>query len=104
LEKLLYLRSYKLLCRIIAVKLLPENAYSSIRCNFEFISNVTDVSDLELEKLILLKTETDEESHTLQAHCEQRKSRANRSITPSSTTILRENVVTIVIAPLCEAH
>jgi hypothetical protein len=35
---------------IIGVKPLLENVDSSIRCNFESNSNVTDVSDSQLEK------------------------------------------------------
>jgi hypothetical protein len=44
---------------IIAVKPLLANANSSIRCNFEFDSNVIDASDLHLEKLFLQNTSTD---------------------------------------------
>jgi hypothetical protein len=43
----------------IAFKPLPANADSSIRCNFEFDSNVTDVSDVQLEKQELHNTSTD---------------------------------------------
>jgi hypothetical protein len=32
----------------IVIKTLHSNADSSIRCNFEFDSNVTDVSDVQL--------------------------------------------------------
>jgi hypothetical protein len=45
----------------VLLKPLPRNADSSIRCNFEFDSNVTDVSDLQLEKQDLHKTSTDVE-------------------------------------------
>jgi hypothetical protein len=34
----------------IVVKPLPANADPSIRCNFEFNSNVTDISDVQFEK------------------------------------------------------
>jgi hypothetical protein len=40
-------------------KPLHANAYSSIRCNFEFDSNVTDVSDVQLQKQDLHKTSTE---------------------------------------------
>jgi hypothetical protein len=40
-------------------KSLPRNADSSIRCNFEFDSNVTNVSDLQLEKQDLHTASTD---------------------------------------------
>jgi hypothetical protein len=40
-------------------KSVPLNAYSSIRCNFEFDSNVTDVSDVQLEKQDLPITSID---------------------------------------------
>jgi hypothetical protein len=43
----------------IVLKPLCANAYSSIRCNFEFDSNVTDVSDSQLEKQDLPSTSTD---------------------------------------------
>jgi hypothetical protein len=43
-----------------AVKPLCANADSSIRCNFEFISNVSDVSDSHLEKHSLQRTSTEE--------------------------------------------
>jgi hypothetical protein len=43
----------------IRVKRLPENAYSSIRCNFEFDSNVTDVSNQHCRKQDLHNTSTD---------------------------------------------
>jgi hypothetical protein len=43
----------------IVVNQLSENAYSSIRCNFEFDSNVTDVSELHLSKQDLHNTSTD---------------------------------------------
>jgi hypothetical protein len=41
------------------LKLLPANADSSSRCNFEFDSNLTDVSDLHLEKQDLHTTSTE---------------------------------------------
>jgi hypothetical protein len=41
------------------VKPLPANADSSIRCNFEFDSNVTDVSDWQVEKQDLHSISTD---------------------------------------------
>jgi hypothetical protein len=40
-------------------KPLSANAYSSIRCNFEFDSNVTEVSDVQLAKQYLHTTSTD---------------------------------------------
>jgi hypothetical protein len=43
----------------IVFKPVPRNAESSIRCNFEFHSNVTDVSDLHTEKQYLHTTSTD---------------------------------------------
>jgi hypothetical protein len=43
----------------IVLKLLSANADSSIRCNFEFDSNVTVASDLQLEKHDLHTTSTD---------------------------------------------
>jgi hypothetical protein len=43
----------------IVFKPLLVNADSSIRCNFEFDSNVTDVSDRQLEKQDLHTTSTD---------------------------------------------
>jgi hypothetical protein len=45
------------------LKSLSRNADSSIRCNFEFDSNVTDVSDLQLEKQLIVDTETDDDIH-----------------------------------------
>jgi hypothetical protein len=44
----------------IVLKPLPANAHSSIRCNVEFDSNVTDVSDLQEEKQNLHNTSTDD--------------------------------------------
>jgi hypothetical protein len=41
------------------LKPLSRNPDSSIRCNFEFDSNVPDVSDVQLEKQDLHKTSTD---------------------------------------------
>jgi hypothetical protein len=41
------------------LKPLFSNADASIRCNFEFDSNVTHVSDVELEKHDLHSTSTD---------------------------------------------
>jgi hypothetical protein len=41
------------------IKSLHTNADSSIRCNFELDSNVTDVSDVQLEKQDLHTTSTD---------------------------------------------
>jgi hypothetical protein len=40
-------------------KPLSSNADSAIRCNFEFDSNVTNVSDLQQKKQDLHKTSTD---------------------------------------------
>jgi hypothetical protein len=42
-----------------SVRPLAKNADFSIRCNFEFDSNVTDVSDLQLSKHDLHNTSTD---------------------------------------------
>jgi hypothetical protein len=44
---------------IIDVKALHATANSSIRCTFECDSNITDVSDLHLEKHDLQSTSTD---------------------------------------------
>jgi hypothetical protein len=43
------------------IKPLSFNARSSIRCNFEFDSNVTDVSDVQLEKQFSVNTEIDDD-------------------------------------------
>jgi hypothetical protein len=43
----------------IVVKPLPTNADSSIFCNFEWDSNVTDVSNVQLNKQVLHNTSTD---------------------------------------------
>jgi hypothetical protein len=43
----------------ILIKKLPVNAHFSIRCNFEFDSNVTVVSDVQLAKQDLHNTSTD---------------------------------------------
>jgi hypothetical protein len=45
------------------IKPLPRNADSSIRCNFDFDSNVTDVSDLHAEKQMGVNTEIDDDIH-----------------------------------------
>jgi hypothetical protein len=43
----------------IVVKRLFANTDSSIRCNFEFDSNITDVSDWQLKKQDFPSTSTD---------------------------------------------
>jgi hypothetical protein len=40
------------------VKAVTANVYSSIRCHFEYDSNVTDASDLQYEKQDLQSTST----------------------------------------------
>jgi hypothetical protein len=88
---------------LMVLKLLHVNADSSIRCNFEFDSNVTDVSDVQWEKQFLVNREIDDEIHTRAANGGQRKSSVKVSRAPSRTIILQENVVTIFGVPHCEA-
>jgi hypothetical protein len=45
------------------LKPLNANADSSIRCNFEFDSNITDVSDCQSKKRALVNVESDAEIH-----------------------------------------
>jgi hypothetical protein len=85
------------------LKPLSANADSSIRCNFEFDSNVTDVSDVQVEKQSLVNREIDDEIQALSDAARQNQLTEKVSITPSRTVILRENAVVIFAVPHCEA-
>jgi hypothetical protein len=86
------------------LKPLHSNACSSILCNFESDSNVTIVSDLQLEKQLIIDTESDYDIHARWAAPGRKSSWRKISITPLHTDILRENAVRTLIVLFSEAH
>jgi hypothetical protein len=88
----------------IVFKSLPVNTNSSIRCTFDFDSNVTDVSDLQWLKHDWINIEIDDEIHVRWAVVGWMKSSLKISITLSRTNIRRENAITILGVLRCDSH